>query len=169
MISEVVKRIERETWLFDWNRKILRISRTIHISAWCSEKRSTRNSKQILKYYRFFIEVQVLRRLKHPNLLNFLGLVLDKENQMCFLVGNDMKLHEKKNSRFFSCVFSFLLDYITGGTLKDIIHDLNIPLSWLQRLKYARDIAAGMVKLFGVLNSRWNSFSFVFEGISSLL
>lgn len=69
----------------------------------------------------FVKEVQVLKRLKHPNVLNFMGLLLDKDNQMCFLV-----------------------DYIAGGTLKDIIHDLSIPLTWLQRLRYAKDISAGM-------------------------
>lgn len=37
-------------------------------------------------------------------------------------------------------------DYIAGGTLKNIIHDLSIPLTWLTRLRYAKDIAAGMVK-----------------------
>ncbi|CAF1297607.1 unnamed protein product [Rotaria sordida] len=69
----------------------------------------------------FVKEVQVLKRLKHPNVLHFMGLLLDKDNQMCFLV-----------------------DYIAGGTLKNIIHDLSIPLTWLQRLRYAKDIAAGM-------------------------
>ena len=29
----------------------------------------------------------MLKRLKHPNVLNFMGLLLDKDNQMCFLVG----------------------------------------------------------------------------------
>ena len=38
------------------------------------------------------------------------------------------------------------LDYIAGGTLKNIIHDLAIPLTWLERLRYAKDIAAGMVR-----------------------
>jgi hypothetical protein len=38
-------------------------------------------------------------------------------------------------------------DYIAGGTLRNIIHDLTIPLTWLQRLRYAKDIAGGMVKL----------------------
>lgn len=38
------------------------------------------------------------------------------------------------------------LDYIAGGTLKNIIHDLSIPLTWLERLRYAKDIAAGMVR-----------------------
>ncbi|CAF3860279.1 unnamed protein product [Adineta steineri] len=69
----------------------------------------------------FVKEVQVLKRLNHPNVLHFIGLLLDKDNQMCFLV-----------------------DYIAGGTLKNIIHDLSISLTWLQRLRYAKDIAAGM-------------------------
>jgi len=69
----------------------------------------------------FVKEVQILKRLRHPNILKFMGLILDKENQMCFLV-----------------------DFIAGGTLKNIIHDLNIPLSWLKRLRYAKDIASGM-------------------------
>lgn len=69
----------------------------------------------------FVKEVQILKRLKHPNVLNFMGLLLDKDNQMCFLV-----------------------DYIAGGTLKNLIHDLSIPLTWLQRLRCAKDIAAGM-------------------------
>jgi hypothetical protein len=46
--------------------------------------------------------------------------------------------------KIFSKLF-FVQDYIAGGTLKNIIHDLSIPLTWLQRLRYAKDIAAGMV------------------------
>lgn len=42
-------------------------------------------------------------------------------------------------------LFLSIKDYIAGGTLKDIIHDLSIPLTWLQRLRYAKDISAGMV------------------------
>lgn len=39
----------------------------------------------------------------------------------------------------------FFSDYIAGGTLKNLIHDLSIPLTWLERLRCAKDIAAGMV------------------------
>ncbi|CAF0964164.1 unnamed protein product [Didymodactylos carnosus] len=66
----------------------------------------------------FVKEVQVLKRLIHPNVLKFMGLLLDKDNQMSFLVA--------------------------GGTLKNIIHDLSMDLTWIQRLRFAKDIAAGM-------------------------
>ncbi|CAF1085882.1 unnamed protein product, partial [Didymodactylos carnosus] len=69
----------------------------------------------------FVKEVQVLKRLIHSNVLKFMGLLLDKDNQM-----------------------SFLVEYIAGGTLKNIIHDLSIDLTWIQRLRFAKDIAAGM-------------------------
>ena len=39
----------------------------------------------------------------------------------------------------------YFKDYIAGGTLKNIIHDLSIPLTWLKRLRFAKDISAGMV------------------------
>jgi LIM domain kinase 1 len=48
---------------------------------------------------------------------------------------------------FFSKILFNFKDYIAGGTLKNLIHDLSIPLTWLQRLRYAKDIASGMVKL----------------------
>jgi len=72
-----------------------------------------------------------------------MGLLLDKDNQMCFLVGkttHSLFFNTKTNSYLINHI-----DYIAGGTLKDIIHDLSIPLTWLQRLRYAKDIAAGMV------------------------
>jgi hypothetical protein len=43
-------------------------------------------------------------------------------------------------------IIDISIDYIAGGTLKNIIHDLAIPLTWLERLRYAKDIAAGMVR-----------------------
>ena len=69
-----------------------------------------------------------------------MGLLLDKDNQMCFLVGMYIFIF------FFFKIFLIYQDYIAGGTLKNLIHDLSIPLTWLQRLRYAKDIAAGMVK-----------------------
>ena len=92
-----------------------------------------------------FLQVQILKRLQHPNVLKFMGLILDKENQMCFLVGPSA-LFARLGS-LLEPSLSFPSDYIAGGTLKNVIHDLNIPLSWLQRLRYAKDIAAGMVKI----------------------
>ena len=71
-----------------------------------------------------------------------MGLLLDKDNQMCFLVGkflaSFMGLLERQGS--------FFKDYIAGGTLKNVIHDLSTPLTWLQRLHFAKDITAGMVR-----------------------
>ena len=99
----------------------------------------------------FVKEVQVLKRLKHPNVLNFMGLLLDKDNQMCFLVGMFIIFHHCFN--YFVLFLS--IDYIDGGTLKNIIHDSAIPLTWLQRLRYAKDISAGMVK------SKIESFSII--------
>ena len=36
-------------------------------------------------------------------------------------------------------------EYVPCGTLKDLLHDMNKPLSWIQKVKFAKDIAAGMV------------------------
>ena len=78
----------------------------------------------------------------------------------------------------FSCWYVFIInsiksyllfnfkDYIAGGTLKNIIHDLSIPLTWLQRLRYAKDIAAGMVKTF---ENIYFYYLYLFKGISSFM
>ena len=92
------------------------------------------------------LQVQVLKRLKHPNVLNFMGLLLDEDNQMCFLVGMYIQIFNISSSK----LNSISKDYIAGGTLKNVIHDLSIPLTWLKRLRYAKDIAAGMVNKFQV-------------------
>ena len=57
-------------------------------------------------------------------------------------------------------------DYIAGGTLKNLILDLSIPLSWLERLRYAKDISAGMVASLG--GKEMQRFR-LFLGISSLV
>lgn len=71
----------------------------------------------------FLQEVAVLRSLNHPNVLHFIGILY-----------KDKKLH-------------ILTEYISGGTLKSYIHDLQRPLSWRQRMKFAKDIASGMAYL----------------------
>lgn len=38
-------------------------------------------------------------------------------------------------------------EFISGGTLKDLIHDMTEPLPWEQRVSFAKDIAAGMTYL----------------------
>ncbi|KAL0267249.1 UNVERIFIED_CONTAM: hypothetical protein PYX00_009578 [Menopon gallinae] len=68
----------------------------------------------------FLKEVAVLRSLHHYNVLRFIGV-------LC----KDKKLH-------------LVTEYISGGTLKDLIHDMNEPLPWEQRVNFAKDIAAGM-------------------------
>ncbi|XP_022183840.2 LIM domain kinase 1 isoform X2 [Nilaparvata lugens] len=71
----------------------------------------------------FLKEVAVLRSLHHDNVLRFIG-VLYKEK----------KLH-------------LVTEFISGGTLKALIHDLSEPLPWEQRVNFAKDIAAGMTYL----------------------
>ncbi|XP_065202071.1 LIM domain kinase 1 isoform X2 [Planococcus citri] len=71
----------------------------------------------------FLKEVAVLRSLHHPNVLKFIG-VLYKEK----------KLH-------------LVTEFISSGTLKELIHDLNEPLPWHQRVNFAKDIASGMTYL----------------------
>lgn len=38
-------------------------------------------------------------------------------------------------------------EFIAGGSLKELIHDLNEPLPWHQRVNFAKDIASGMTYL----------------------
>ena len=38
-----------------------------------------------------------------------------------------------------------LTEYIACGTLKDRLHDMSEPLPWIERVKFAKDIADGMV------------------------
>ncbi|KAK7074811.1 LIM domain kinase 1 [Halocaridina rubra] len=68
----------------------------------------------------FLKEVAVLRSLSHKNVLRFIGVLY-----------KDKKLH-------------LLTEYIGGGTLKEIIHDMEKPLPWDQRISFAKDIASGM-------------------------
>lgn len=65
----------------------------------------------------------MLRSLHHNNVLRFIG-VLYKEK----------KLH-------------LVTEYISGGTLRGLLHDCNEPLPWEQRTSFAKDIAAGMAYL----------------------
>ncbi|XP_014259612.1 LIM domain kinase 1 isoform X2 [Cimex lectularius] len=71
----------------------------------------------------FLKEVAVLRSLHHNNVLSFIG-VLYKEK----------KLH-------------LVTEYISGGTLKELIHDMSEVLPWKQRANFAKDIASGMTYL----------------------
>lgn len=71
----------------------------------------------------FSFQVAVLRSLSHKNVLRFIGVLY-----------KDRKLH-------------LLTEYISGGTLKEIIHALDEPLPWDQRISFAKDIASGMAYL----------------------
>lgn len=71
----------------------------------------------------FLKEVAVLRSLHHRNVLRFIG-VLYKEK----------KLH-------------LITEFISGGTLASLLHDTTkppAPLSWTERIHFARDISMGM-------------------------
>lgn len=68
----------------------------------------------------FLKEVSVLRSLDHPNVLKLLGVMY-----------KDKKLN-------------LVTEYIEGGTLKDLLQDLNRPLTWIQKVKMAKDISSGM-------------------------
>ena len=71
----------------------------------------------------FLKEVAVLRSLHHNNVLRFIGVLY-----------KDKKLH-------------LVTEYISGGTLRGLLHDANEPLPWEQRTSFAKDIAAGMAYL----------------------
>lgn len=74
----------------------------------------------------FLKEVAVLRSLHHRNVLRFIG-VLYKEK----------KLH-------------LITEFISGGTLATLLHDATKPLeplSWTDRIHFARDISCGMTYL----------------------
>ncbi|KFB46517.1 hypothetical protein ZHAS_00014509 [Anopheles sinensis] len=68
----------------------------------------------------FLKEVAVLRSLSHHNVLRFIGVLY-----------KDKKLH-------------LVTEFIPGGSLKELIHDSGQPLSWEQRISFARDISCGM-------------------------
>ncbi|KAL8560041.1 hypothetical protein ACOMHN_041510 [Nucella lapillus] len=71
----------------------------------------------------FLHEVSVLRKLDHPNVLKFLGVLY-----------RDKKLN-------------MVTEYIDGGTLSEILMDQTVDLSWVQRTKFVNDISAGMCYL----------------------
>ena len=71
----------------------------------------------------FLKEVAVLRSLNHTNVLHFIGVLY-----------RDKRLH-------------LLTEFISGGTLKELIQDMNRALSWHQRINFAKDIASGMAYL----------------------
>ncbi|CEM06595.1 unnamed protein product [Vitrella brassicaformis CCMP3155] len=72
----------------------------------------------------FLRELQIMRRLRHPNLVLFMGMVT-KRPPLCVIT-----------------------EYCAGGTLFDLLHNHpNTTLSWQQKLKIAIDVAKGMTFL----------------------
>ncbi|XP_015777437.1 PREDICTED: LIM domain kinase 1-like [Acropora digitifera] len=71
----------------------------------------------------FLNEVALLKSLNHPNVLRFIGI-----------------LYKDK-------VLNLIIEYISGGNLRQVLKDKGKELSWLQRVKFAKDIAAGMAYL----------------------
>lgn len=68
----------------------------------------------------FLKEVAVLRSLSHSNVLRFIGVLY-----------RDKKLH-------------LVTEYVPGGSLKDLIHNIDSVLPWEIRIRFAKDIACGM-------------------------
>uniref|UniRef100_A0A673HD94 LIM domain kinase 1 n=1 Tax=Sinocyclocheilus rhinocerous TaxID=307959 RepID=A0A673HD94_9TELE len=71
----------------------------------------------------FLKEVKVMRCLDHPNVLKFIG-VLYKDKRL-----------------------NFIAEYIKGGTLRDIIKNMDSDYPWKQRVSFAKDISSGMTYL----------------------
>uniref|UniRef100_A0A8C1QC01 LIM domain kinase 1 n=1 Tax=Cyprinus carpio TaxID=7962 RepID=A0A8C1QC01_CYPCA len=71
----------------------------------------------------FLKEVKVMRCLDHPNVLKFIG-VLYKDKRL-----------------------NFIAEYIKGGTLRDIIKNMDSGYPWKQRVSFAKDISSGMAYL----------------------
>ncbi|XP_031573285.1 LIM domain kinase 2-like [Actinia tenebrosa] len=84
--------------------------------------------KELLMYNKedtdnFLKEVALLKSLRHPHVLRFIGI-----------------LYKGKT-------LNLITEYIRGGTLRKVLEDKVIPLSWTQKVKFCRDIADGMAYL----------------------
>ncbi|XP_018586083.1 LIM domain kinase 1-like isoform X1 [Scleropages formosus] len=85
----------------------------------------------------FLKEVKVMRCLEHPNVLKFIG-ILYKDKRL-----------------------NFISEYIKGGTLREIIKDMDSKYPWNRRVGFARDIAAGMAYLhsMNIIHRDLNSYN----------
>ena len=73
-------------------------------------------------------EVEIMRTLRHPNVVLFLGAGTDPKSGHTYLV----------------------LEYLSRGTLRDILHDPQVNIDHAQRLRFALDAAKGMRFLHGL-------------------
>lgn len=71
----------------------------------------------------FLNEVQLLKSLKHPNVLRFIGIMYKSRS-----------LH-------------ILTEFISGGTLRKLLKNKHREISWKQRVQFSKDIASGMAYL----------------------
>ncbi|XP_071791066.1 LIM domain kinase 1-like isoform X1 [Asterias amurensis] len=83
----------------------------------------------------FLKEVKVLRSLDHVHVLKFIGVLY-----------KDKKL-------------SLVTEYIDGGTLRDVIINMDCDYPWLHRINISRDISLGMTYLhsMGIIHRDLNS------------
>lgn len=68
----------------------------------------------------FVREVSILKSLNHKNVLHFIGI-----------------LYRGKK-------LNLITEYITGGTLREMIQDENRTIYWPERISWSRDIASGL-------------------------
>ncbi|XP_071947826.1 dual specificity testis-specific protein kinase 1-like [Antedon mediterranea] len=80
-------------------------------------------------------ELELMNRLSHPKIVRYLGACV-----------KEARIHP-------------LLEYISGGTLEEVLANCSIDISWKQRIQFALDIAEGMTYLHseGVLHRDLNS------------
>ncbi|XP_061162708.1 LIM domain kinase 2-like [Saccostrea echinata] len=83
----------------------------------------------------FLKEVSVLRSVDHPHVLQFMGVLY-----------KDKKLN-------------LITEYVSGGTLGNLLKDLSVSLSWKQRAEFAQGISQGMEYLhsLGIIHRDLNT------------
>ncbi|XP_022339629.2 LIM domain kinase 2-like isoform X2 [Crassostrea virginica] len=83
----------------------------------------------------FLKEVSVLRSVNHPHVLQFMGVLY-----------KDKKLN-------------LVTEYVSGGTLGELLKDHSVPLTWKQRAEFAKGISEGMEYLhsLGIIHRDLNS------------